>query len=69
MPELTRAQGAEPEKFKINISTPQMGAITGNAMSIPVVQALIRELVPTISESQVDEHTGGLCGRLCMLPT
>ena len=59
-----RAQGAEPEKFKINISTPQMGAITGNAMSIPVAQALIRKLVPTISESLVNEHTGGLCGRL-----
>ena len=33
-------------------------------MSIPVVQAHIRELVPTISEILVDEHSGGLCGRL-----
>eukprot|EP00440_Ansanella_granifera_P071774 gb/GFBE01077889.1/.p1 GENE.gb/GFBE01077889.1/~~gb/GFBE01077889.1/.p1 ORF type:complete len:142 (+),score=44.39 gb/GFBE01077889.1/:1-426(+) len=46
--ELMRAQGADPKKLKQTISDARLGEMTGNAMSIPVVKAVIRKMLPLL---------------------
>mmetsp|Transcript_29211 Transcript_29211/g.53811 ORF Transcript_29211/g.53811 Transcript_29211/m.53811 type:complete len:344 (+) Transcript_29211:46-1077(+) len=51
VPELMRAQGALPQSLKwTNVSETQMGKIVGNAMSIPVVRAVLKNLLKALRQ-------------------
>ena len=58
LPEMMRLQGIDPDKVKIAGNRTEQGQQIGNAMSVNVLQLLLKELIAHPDESSTDESQG-----------